>query len=109
MKYAMNFPVTINRNNTISLFDTGATISYMSKACLDKLQPKPKLIQTKTYRVSDTDRNTLGLIGMTTCILKFPKKSQEQFIICQNLLWPIILGLDFSHNYLIGIEGFSSN
>ena len=26
MKNATNFPVTINKNNTISLFDTGATI-----------------------------------------------------------------------------------
>ena len=31
MKYAGSFPVTINNNNTISLFDTGTTISCMSK------------------------------------------------------------------------------
>ena len=40
MKYAVKFPVTINNNNTISLSDTGATISCMSKACFDKLLPK---------------------------------------------------------------------
>ena len=49
MKYAANFPMTINKNNTISLFATGATISHMSKTCLDKLQSKPTLVQTKTY------------------------------------------------------------
>ena len=38
MKYAANFPVTINYNKIISLFDTGATISCMSKSCFDKLQ-----------------------------------------------------------------------
>ena len=38
-KYAANFPVTINNNQTISLFDTGATISCMSKACFEKLDP----------------------------------------------------------------------
>ena len=39
MKYAANFPITINKNNTISLFYTGATISCMSKGCFNKLQP----------------------------------------------------------------------
>ena len=33
MKYAMNSPVTIHRNNTISLFVTEAAISCMYKAC----------------------------------------------------------------------------
>ena len=49
MKYDANFPVTINNNNTVSLFDTGATISYMSKACFDKLQPKPALVHIHTH------------------------------------------------------------
>ena len=48
MKYAANFPVTMNKNNTISLFDMGATISCMSKACFNKLKPKPTLVQIKT-------------------------------------------------------------
>ena len=69
MKYAANFPVIINKNNTISLFDTGATISYMSKACFDKLQPKPTLVQTDTFKVSGANGNTLGPIRMTTCTL----------------------------------------
>ena len=51
MKYAANIPVTINKNSTISLFDTGATISCMSKARFDKLQPKPALVQAHTYKV----------------------------------------------------------
>ena len=108
MKYATNFHVTINRNSTISLFDTGATISWMSKACFDTLQPKPKLMQ-KTYRVNGTNWNSLGPIGTTTCILKFPKKFQQQFIIWKKLLWPVVLGLDFSHDYLIEVDWFSSD
>ena len=36
-KYAASFPVRVNNNQTISLFDTCATISYMPKACFDKL------------------------------------------------------------------------
>ena len=43
MKQAVNFPVTINQNRTISLCDTGATISCMSKSCFDRL-----CIQSKT-------------------------------------------------------------
>ena len=61
------------------------------------------------YRVNSADGNSLGPIGKTICILEFPKKFQQQFIICKNLLQPVILGLDFSHNYLIGIDWFSSN
>ena len=69
MKYTANVPVTVNRNNTISLFDTGATISCMSKACFNKLQPKPKLVQTNIYKVNNANRNSLGPIRMTTCTL----------------------------------------
>ena len=74
MKYAANFPVTINNNNTISLFDTGATISCMSKACFDILQPKPTLVQMCTYKVNGANGNSLGPLGTTTCTLEFPKK-----------------------------------
>ena len=42
-KYAANFPVKVNNKNNqaVSLFDTGATICCMSKACFDKLDPNP--------------------------------------------------------------------
>ena len=74
MKYAANFPITINNNNTISLFDTGGTVSSMSKACFDKLKPKPALVQTHTYKVNGTNGNSIGLLRTTTCTLKFTKK-----------------------------------
>ena len=45
-KYAANFSVTINNNQTISLFDTCATIPCMLKTCFDKLDPKPMLQHT---------------------------------------------------------------
>ena len=66
-------------------------------------------MQTNIYKVNGANRNSLVPIGMTTCTLEFPKKFQQQFIVCKHLLWPVILGLDFSHNYLIGIDWFSSN
>ena len=93
---------------SVSLFDTGATISCMSKACFGKLDPKPPLTATHTYRVNGVDGNSLGPLGTTTCTLGFPKKFQQQLIVCEHLLRLIILGLDFSHNYLIGIDWFST-
>ena len=78
--------VTINRNNTISLFATEATISCMSRTCLDKLQPKPKLVHTNICKVNGAKGNSLGPIGMTTCTLEFLKKFQQQFIVCKHLL-----------------------
>ena len=59
------------------------------------------------YRVNGADGNSLGPLGTATCTLELPKKFQQQFIICEHLLRPIILGLYFSHNYQIGIDWFS--
>ena len=74
MKYAANFPVIITNNNTISLFDTGAT---MSKACFDNLQPKAALVQTHTYKVNGANCNRFGPLGMTTCTLEVSKNSNN--------------------------------
>ena len=62
MKYSTKFPVIINKNNTIFLFDTEATISCMSKSCFDKLQSKPALVQTHTYKVNGADAIVLVLL-----------------------------------------------
>ena len=86
------FPVTINTNNTISVFDTGATITSMSKGCIDKLQPKPTLVQTNICKVNGANRNGLGPIGMTTYTLEFHKKFEQQSIVWEHLLSPVILG-----------------
>ena len=104
-----NFPVIINRNYTISPFDTGATISCMFKACFNKLQLKPKLVETNIYKVNGVDGSTICPIGMTSYTVRFPKKFQQQFIIWENLVQTVILGLDVSYNYVLGIDWFSSN
>ena len=43
--------LAINNNKAISLFDTGTTISCMSKACFDKLDPKPTLTHTHSLKL----------------------------------------------------------
>ena len=106
---SVNFPVTISQNRTISLFDKGATTSCMSKLYFNKLQTQPKVVRTITYKVKSSNRNSLSPIWMITCSLTFPMKFHQKFIVCGHLLWPLILGLDFSHSYLIGIDWFSSN
>ena len=63
----LNFPVTINNNQTISLFDIGATISCMSKACFDKLDPKPTLTEMHAYKENSAYSNSLSPLGATTC------------------------------------------
>ena len=80
----------------------------MSKACLNKSQPKLVLVQMYTYKVKGSDGNSLCPIRTTTCTLESPKQFQQQFIVCKHLPCPIILGLYFSHNYLIGIDWFST-
>ena len=109
MEYAANFSVTIKNKHTISLFDTGATISCMSKACLEKLQPKLALVQTHAYKVSGANGDSLSPLRTTICTIKFPKKtfnSNSQFV---NTSFTLFSGLDFSHNYLIGIDWFPVN
>ena len=81
----------------------------MSKACFDKLQPKQALIPKLSHKVNCANGNSLGPLKTTTCTLKFPKTFQQQFIVCEHLLCPIVLGLDFLHNCLIGIDWFSTN
>ena len=38
-----------------------------------------------------------------------PPKIHQQFIVCKHLLWPVILGFDFSYDYLIRIDWYSTN
>ena len=61
------------------------------------------------FRVNGVDGNSQGPLGTATCTLEIPKRFQQQFIVCEHLFGPIMLGLDFSHNYLIGIDWFSTN
>ena len=100
LKYAANFPVTINTNNTISVWHKSYYYLYV-KSMLWQATTQPTLAQTNIYKVNGADDNSLGPICMTKCTLEFPKKFQQQFIVCKHLLWPV-----FSHYYVIGIIGF---
>ena len=77
----------------------------MPKACFDKMDPKPTLIQTYALKVNNANSNSLIPVGTTMCTLEFPQKFQQQLIVCKHLLRSIVLGLD---NYLTGIDWFST-
>ena len=62
----LTFQLNLQQPNSLSFFDTGATISCMSKAHFDKLDPKPFLTTTCTYRVNGADGNSLGSLGTNT-------------------------------------------
>ena len=85
MQNVTNFLVKCNSNETISLSDTGATISCMPKASFDKLDPKPKLMQSQAFKVNGTDGNSCGPLGTTICILEYPRKFQQHFIVYEQL------------------------
>ena len=104
MKYTANFPGTINNDSTISVWHRRYHFLDV-KSMFDK-QPNQHWFK-HTYEVNGANGNSLGPIGMATCTLVFPKF--QQVTVCKHLLWPVILGLDFSHNYLIAIDWFATN
>ena len=59
-KYTANFLAKISNSKTIFLFDRSTTISSMSKACFEKLDLKPKLTHTHTYKVNSANGNSLS-------------------------------------------------
>ena len=110
MKCAANCPVTTTKNMTPFLCLTQELLCPVcQKHALNKLQPKPKLVQTYTYKVNDADGKSLAPIRMTTCTFEFPMKFQQQFILCKHLFQPVILGLDLSCYSLIRTNWFSAN
>ena len=92
----------------VSLSQLTTITHCMSKACFDKLQPKPVLVHTHTYKVNGVNGNSLSLPRMTTCTLEFPKKVPTTV----HSIWTPLtchFGPDLSHNFLFGIDWFSTN
>ena len=83
IKYATNFPVTINKNKTISLFDTGTTISCMSKTCFDKLDPKPTVIPIHMYKANVTNGSSFSFLGKNIC--PYQSWPQKKWFNCQKM------------------------
>ena len=86
------YKLSVNNIEVDALYDTGASISVMSKPFFDKLLNKPKLIQC--------NRNILGaggeaLIPVGECFIKLhigKKMFRDRVIVIENL----------KHNYILG-------
>ena len=93
------FPVTINNNNTISVWHRSYHFPACQKHILTNAHIQRKWCQ---WQQSWSSQNHYMYPWIS-------KKFQQQFIVCKHLLWPIILRVDFSDTYLIGIDWFSTN
>ena len=87
------FPVTIAGVNCHSLINTDATRSCISETFYNQLMLPVKAFQ---LLVTSASGSTLCPKGIAQCPFRLGGHSFEfNFIICQNLTRPIILGLDF--------------
>ena len=102
---SLNFAVKIVKTEPITaLFYTGATYSCISQQLFRKISGKTDMIK-KPLKVNTASRTTLGPIGIAPLELNIDdKKIVHNFIMCTNLKQHLILGLDFTQRYRIGID-----
>ena len=89
------FPTKVGSTLCNALIDTGATKSYMSESYYKTLQLNSICSVVNTCVRSATGSN-LSPLGIVNCPLKLGKTTfNNDFIVCQNLARPLILGKDF--------------
>ena len=103
------FPVIVQNQQILSLFDTGATRSCMSYECYNKLPSRPDMkLLTHINVVSATGNNLLPL-GYAEIELQIGSKTfTHKFIVCKTLHQPLIIGLDMQRQYRIGSDWTTS-
>ena len=91
----MMFPTKIGTTVCNALIDTGATRSCMSERYYKKLQlAKIHLLQNINVKLA-TGSN-LAPVGLENCTFELGRtKFRSDFIVCKNLIRPLILGRDF--------------
>ena len=89
------FPTKVGSTICNALIDTGATKSCMSESYCKTLQLDSLCSLVNTHVKSATGSN-LSPLGIVNCPLKLGNTTfVNDFIACQNLTRPIILGKDF--------------
>ena len=84
------------------LFDTRATCSYLNKYSLNFGQIK---MIKKPLKVNTAGGATLGPIGIALIEVSIDDHNfVHNFIVCTQLKKHLILGLDFTQRYRIGID-----
>ena len=80
-----------------SLFDTGPQVSCISYECYKEFTLKTKVNTEVRTRVSSADGSNLGPIGTFMCSVTYcAHEFEDKFIVCRHLLYPVVLGLDFT-------------
>ena len=62
----------------------------------------PQMHKLFCVAVRSASGNNLQLVGSATCEFLLGTKFHFEFILCQNLKWPLIFGLDFLKAHKIG-------
>ena len=89
------FPVTINQTVCNALIDTGASRTCISETFYKQMNLPPFRELLRTHVRSATGCS-LSPIDMTQCTFKLgEKESTYTFIVCKDLLRPMIIGADF--------------
>ena len=89
------FPTKVGATLCNALIDTGATRSCMSEAYYRTLQLNSICSLSNTHVRSATGSN-LSPLGIVNCTFELGKTAfTSDFIVCQNLTRPLILGRDF--------------
>ena len=89
------FPTKVGATLCNALIDTSATRSCMSEAYYRMLQLNSILSLSNTHVRSATGSN-LSPLGIVSCTFELGKTAfTSDFIVCQNLTRPLILGRDF--------------
>ena len=94
--------ITIAGVNCNALIDTDAMRSYASETFYNQLMLL-WLLKAFCLLVTSASGSIICPMGIVQCLFKLGGHSFEfNFIVCQNLTTPIILGLDFMQKHQIG-------
>ena len=87
-----------------SLFDTGAQVSYISHSCCLMLSIEPKIDIKGWAKVNFADRSNLGSMGITIYSVTLSLCGFDcKFIVHENFLWSVSLGLNFAKCFKVAI------
>ena len=102
---ASKFPVSVGDCMTTCLLDTGANHSLMSYDCFKKAFHSKQLQEIQGIKVENALGINMGPIGICKeTVTLGPKNFSHAFIVCTDLTSSVILGLDFSSQFLIGTD-----
>ena len=95
LEQGTTFPTNVGSTLCNALIDTGTTKSCMSESYYKMLR-LDNIRSVVNTRVRSTNGSNLSPLGIVNCALKLGKTTfLYDFIVCQNLTQPLILGKDF--------------